>query len=288
MKDNLLHCPFAKWHVAALLLLLLLFMPLRAATVQHLTMPCTLLQGISEREYVVCLPDGYNPQAERPYPVLYLLHGGGGSCDEWEVQCRLSEAVDSLTRAGALGDGVVVICAEGNKNNMMYFDVPWWTYETYFFDELIPYMERTYRIRTDKAGRAIAGFSMGGGGATVYGVHHPDKFAFVYSISGYQRRQPLEFLRNDPSAEWRQTAIEDNNPIPRILDGTDAEVEAWRQVEWNVAVGDQDFTLEANMDLVKALRARGIRPHMTVTAGDHNSYFVRPHMIRALQKAARL
>ena len=106
MKDNLLLCPFAKWRVAALLLLLLSFMPLRAATVQHLTMPCTLLQGISEREYVVCLPDGYNPQAERPYPVLYLLHGGGGSCDEWEVQCRLSEAVDSLTRAGVLGDGV--------------------------------------------------------------------------------------------------------------------------------------------------------------------------------------
>ena len=99
---------------------------------------------------------------------------------------------------------------EGNEQHMMYFNTvegkagaPDWQYEDYFFKELIPFIEKTYRVRTDKGGRAIAGFSMGGGAATVYGVHHPEKFSMVYDISGYLRRQHLDFLKNAPSADWR-------------------------------------------------------------------------------------
>ena len=95
----------------------------------------------------------------------------------------------------------------------------------------------------------------------------------------------MEWLKNDPSAEWRQQVIEDNNPIARILSGTDEEVAAWRQVDWTVSVGDHDFTLELNMELVRAFRLRGIDYHMHVGAGTHDWRYVAPAMAEALKHA---
>ena len=260
------------------------------------TMPCRLLSGISERPYAIYLPPSYDKQAARQYPVLYLMHGGGGSHTDWERLNGLSHLADSLINCGAIDD-MIIVCPEGNQQHMMYFNSPTpnsaalgapdWKYEDYIFEEMIPYIEQNYRARTDRGGRAIAGFSMGGGAATVYGVHRPEKFCMVYDISGYQRAQPLEFLKHDPSAAWRQQIIDDNNPILRISRGSDDEVEAWRQVDWKVAVGDHDFTLDANMDLVQAMHAKGIPVAMHVDDGDHNMEWVTPVLIDAIQRANR-
>lgn len=170
--------------------------------------------------------------------------------------------MDSLID-GKIVNEMVIVCAEANKGHMMYFNTsvgkagaPDWQYEDYFFKELIPYIESNYRVRTDKGGRAIAGFSMGGGAATVYGVHHPEMFSMVYDISGYLRREPLDFLRNDSSASWRQQAIADNDPVTAIENGSEQKVMALKQVDWAISVGDKDFTLVGNMDLAKALRQR--------------------------------
>lgn len=134
------------------------------------------------------------------------MHGGGGAHTDYERYHHVSQLADSLVRCGAVGD-MVIVCPEGNQQNMMYFNATEgedgaldWRYEEYFFQELIPYVEKTYRVRIDKAGRAIAGFSMGGGAATVYGVHHPERFFMVYDISGYLRSQSLDFLKHDASA----------------------------------------------------------------------------------------
>ncbi len=176
-------------------------------------MPCKLLKGIDEREYSIYLPGSYNNKTEQKFPVLYLMHGGGESNTVWQQKGYLRQLADSLIDCGAARD-MIIVCPEGNKQNMMYFNAPQWRYEDYFFNELMPYIEKTYRADANDC--AIAGFSMGGGAAVVYGVHHPEKFKMVYDISGYLRRQPLEFLKNDPSAEWRQRVIEDNNPIKQI------------------------------------------------------------------------
>lgn len=253
--------------------------------VAEVTMPCTLLQGVTERVLTVYLPAGYEREVKTAYPVLYLMHGGGESHTVWQRKGRLGAVADSLIACGAMRP-MIIVCPEGNQNNMMYFNAPQWHFEDYFFQELIPYIENTYRTRTDRLGRAIAGFSMGGGCATVYGVHHPERFAMVYDISGYQRRQEMEWLKNDPSAEWRQQVIEENNPILRILAGTNDEVTKWRMVDWNVTVGDHDFTLEHNMDLVAALRRQGIDVRMRVSDGTHDWKFVAPAMQLALKRAS--
>ncbi|MBO4753343.1 MAG: alpha/beta fold hydrolase [Bacteroidales bacterium] len=259
-------------------------------------MPCKLLSGITERDYAIYLPGSYEEEPLHQYPVLYLMHGGGGSHTDWERANRLSHVADSLIDCGAIDD-MIIVCPEGNQQNMIYFNSPTeksaslgapdWKYEDYLFEELIPYIEQNYRARTDRGGRAVAGFSMGGGAATVYGVHRPDMFCMVYDISGYQRAQPLEFLKFDPSGPWRQQIVDDNNPIIRISQGTADEVKAWKQVDWKVAVGDKDFTLDANMDLVQAMHAKGIPVAMHVDDGDHNMEWVTPAMIDAIKRADR-
>lgn len=256
-------------------------------------MPCRLLRGVSEREYTIYLPGSYATDTLRSYPVLYLLHGGGLSHSDFEQNCNLSGIADSLAVCGAIAD-MIIVTPEANRDNMMYFNTtegragaPDWQYENFFFREFIPYIESNYRVRTDRGGRAIGGFSMGGGAATVYGLHHPEMFAMVYDISGYQRPFPLEFLKTDPSAPWRQQAVADNNPIETILSGSAAQTAAWRQVDWKIAVGDRDFTLEMNMDLAKALRGKEIPFAMYVDAGDHDHRWVTPVLADLLRRASR-
>ena len=258
---------------------------------QTLKMPCKLLKGISEREYSIYLPGSYYTNNQKSYPVLYLMHGGGGSNTDWEKIHHISEVANRLISNGNI-DEMVIVCAEGNQQNMMYFNAerdnngtPDWKYEDYFFNELIPYIEKTYRVRTDKGGRAIGGFSMGGGAATVYGVHHPEYFCMIYDISGYLRRQPLSFLKNDPSAAWRQQVIENNNPIVRVNSGTAEDVAAWKKTDWKIAVGDKDFTLEANMDLMKAFREKGVPCSMYVNDGAHDAKWVNSVLEDVLKRA---
>lgn len=252
----------------------------RPGRIESKTMPCQLLKGIDHREYSVYLPGSYDEAEGKRYPVLYLMHGGGGSHTDWQ-RMGLQQMADSLVDCGAASE-MIIVCPEGNKQNMMYFNASHWRYEDYFFEELMPYMEKTYRI--DAAKTAIAGFSMGGGAAVVYGVHHPEKFKMVYDISGYLRRQPLDFLKNDPSAEWRQRVIEDNNPIKRVMKGTSEEVKAWSKVDWVISVGDQDFTIEANMDFVKALRQKKVPYTMHVSEGHHNEQYVVPALEDAIKR----
>ncbi|MCR4994025.1 MAG: alpha/beta fold hydrolase [Bacteroidales bacterium] len=268
-------------------LMLSLGSPAQAAsgsTIQQLQMPCHRLDGVNHRDYSIYLPPSYSTDSLRRFPVVYLLHGGGESHTVWQAQGHLSEVADRLINNGVIQE-VILVCPEANQQNMMYFNAPQWRYEDYFFKELIPYIEQTYRTRTDKGGRAVAGFSMGGGAATVYGVHHPECFALVYDISGYQRRIPLEWLRDDPSAEWRQQVIEENNPIRCITEGSETDVKAWRQVDWAIQVGDHDFTLGMNTELATALRTRAIPYSMNVSAGDHNWRFVAPALEDVLKKA---
>ena len=256
-----------------------------------LKMPCKLLKGITERDFSIYLPGSYEEEPLKKYPVLYLMHGGGGAHTDYEYYHHISQVADSLIDSGAIKD-VIIVTPEGNQQNMMYFNAsestkgaPDWKYEDFFFQEFIPYIEKNYRVRTDKGGRGIGGFSMGGGAATVYGVHHPELFSMVYDISGYLRSQHLDFLKNDTSADWRQLVIEENNPIKRIEGGTDEEVNAWKTVEWRVAVGDHDFTLEGNMDLVKAFRQKGVPYSMHVDEGEHNGIWVQPHLEDFLKRA---
>lgn len=255
---------------ASLFLLNISFLAAQAGSRMEFTrMPCKLLQGIHEREYAIYLPPSYDAEPARKYPVLYLLHGGNCSHADWETYGHLQAVADSLIAAASAKE-MIIVCPEGNKNNMIWFNAPHWRYEDFFFQEFIPFIEKNYRAIGNTENRAVGGYSMGGGAAIVYGIHRPDMFRAVYDMSGYLRSQPLEFLKNDPSASWRQQLVDDNNPIRAVVNASEEQLAEWRTVNWFIDCGDEDFTYDANIDLVAAFRSRHIPYELRIKDGGHD------------------
>jgi endo-1,4-beta-xylanase len=130
--------------------------------------------------YSIYLPPGYEQGTQR-YPVLYYLHGAGGneSGGPRTLVPRLLEA----HRAGTVPLFIVVFPNGGEST--WYADshdgkIP---IETMIVRELIPHVDATYRTRTDRAGRAISGMSMGGFGAIALGMKHADMFSSVVAYA---------------------------------------------------------------------------------------------------------
>lgn len=242
---------------------------LAGSRLEHLKMPVTMLQGVQEREYTILIPESYDSSPERTYPVLYLLHGGGDCNKDWALKGDLVQTVDRLVAEGRM-DEMIVVCPEGRDGRMIWFNMPEWNYEDYFFREFMPYIESSYRVKPEKRYRAVAGLSMGGGGAVVYGIKHPEMFNVVFDMSGYLRRQELPFPADDPFLEARQQCVEEHNPVRTVENAGRDQIREWRTVRWFVDCGDQDFTLDANLDFVKALRQKDIPCQLRVRGGDHD------------------
>ncbi|MDQ2855400.1 MAG: esterase family protein [Acidobacteriota bacterium] len=134
------------------------------------------LVGVS-LPYNVILPADYDKAKTTRYPVLYLLHGLFGHYDNWIAKTQLKDTAEQYQ--------IIIVTPEGN--NAWYTDsatVPGDKYESYIIQELIPEVQQRYRTIETRAGRAVAGLSMGGYGALKFGVKHPELFAFVASMSG--------------------------------------------------------------------------------------------------------
>ena len=129
--------------------------------------------------YSVVLPPGYASTARRnqTYPVLYLLHGLSGHYSNWIEKTKIEEYAAEFQ--------FIIVTPEGNDG--------WYTdsatiasdkYETYIVQELLPEVESRFRAIKARAGRAIAGLSMGGYGALKFGLKYSEKFIFAASVSG--------------------------------------------------------------------------------------------------------
>lgn len=139
----------------------------------------------------ILLPQDYKTNPGRHYPVLYLLHGGSGTFEDWsrttadggQVQAIVDNAPDTPF-------DVIVVLPEGGHSGW-YQDwrgttdggfTPLW--ETFHITQLAPWIDLNFRTLGTRAGRSIAGLSMGGLGALKYAGHNPTVFAAVGSFSG--------------------------------------------------------------------------------------------------------
>jgi S-formylglutathione hydrolase FrmB len=148
-------------------------------------------------ELRVLLPAGYDPKANKRYPVLYLLHGSFDDARSWtnkgaaeELTAGLDLIVVMPPTAGT-GDAGGWASDWRNEGN---FGPPMW--ETFTIRQLIPWVDARYRTIRRRAGRAIAGLSMGGFSTMSYAVRHPDLFVSAASYSGavdsnYQPAWPI-------------------------------------------------------------------------------------------------
>lgn len=127
------------------------------------------------------LPADYQTSGKR-YPVLYLLHGMYGDQNDW-INNSMNATCNNIISAGECPELIVVMPYGAND---FYVDglTPGVKWESYFHEELIPFVESNYPCRTDRSSRAIAGLSMGGYGTVYHAFTYPEKFCVAYAMSG--------------------------------------------------------------------------------------------------------
>ena len=147
--------------------------------------------------YSIYLPDGYG-LSERTYPVLYLLHGWTDDETSWIQMGDMQAITDRAIMQGLAAKMIVVMPNAWETWYVNSYDEKF-PYEDMFFEELIPYIQRTYKARTEKQFRAIAGLSMGGYGAFLYTLHHPEYFTACAPLSAaiYTENQMKKALNTD-------------------------------------------------------------------------------------------
>ena len=165
----------------------------KRGSVSHVWYDSELL-GINRR-MTVYTPYGYETNKKTKYPVLYLLHGGGGDEEAWTSMGRTAQILDNLIEKG-LAKPMIVVMPNGNPGqqaactlNLPAKDISYRdpayanAYVTSLVQEIIPFVEKNYRAIPKKEARAIAGLSMGGGHTTSATMLFPGVFDYICPMS---------------------------------------------------------------------------------------------------------
>ena len=250
----------------------------------NLTLTSKILSG--ERRYAIYLPPDYET-SKRKYPVLYLLHGSGDNQAGWVQFGEVLQITDKAIENGLATPMIIVMpdAQSGQKGYFNSFDGKW-NYETFFFEEFIPFIEKKYRIRSEKRFRAIAGLSMGGGGAFIYALRHPEMFSSACPLSGVMGELSYdEFYKKNEATlkELRRETVynyySNHNALSIIKNQTDANL---KSVKWYIDCGDDDFLFEGNSMVHVALKKRGIPHEYRVRDGSHNWTYWRSSLPKVL------
>ena len=228
-----------------------------------------------EQKFNVYLPAGYD--AARCYPVIYLLHGLYGEYHDWQTQGNMQTVADELIASGELLPVVIVMPNAGNPDihhyQNGYFNVENWPYENFFFQELLPAVEKQYNCGGRKGARAIMGLSMGGGGSTVYAQRHPDLFSSCYAMSAWLD-QKLGEVRPDSNSDSKfvltAISVREHSALDYVEQADPATVEALKTVAWFLDCGDDDSLMPLSVELHLKMKKVGIHSELRIRNGIHN------------------
>ncbi len=240
-----------------------------------------------DRKYAIYLPPDYET-SDRSYPVLYLLHGSGDDQTGWVQFGEVKNIADKAIQEGKC-TAMIIVMPDGNTGQRGYFNSPKgdWNYEDFFFQEFMPFIEKTYHIRADKKYRAISGLSMGGGGTFMYALHHPELFSSACPLSAstgpismveaatrWEKQYPG--ISKDELTKYfvRHSALELVNAMP------DDQKKA---VRWYIDCGDDDFLFEGNCLVHIAMRKKEIPHEFRIRDGAHNWTYWREALPNVLE-----
>lgn len=227
-----------------------------------------------DRKYAIYLPPGYET-SQRSYPVLYLLHGGGDDQTGWVQFGEVQYIADKALHDG-ISTAMIIVMPDANTGKRGYSNnaTGTWKYEDFFFQEFMPYIEKTYRIKAEKRYRAISGLSMGGDGTFTYTLHHPELFAAACPLSAGTGPLTIEdaktrLTRETPTISQadiqsfynRQSVLNLINTVPDSLQ---------KSVRWFIDCGDDDFLYEGNSLAHIAMRKKNIPHEFRIRDGAHN------------------
>ena len=246
--------------------------------VEHLYFHSEIL-GV-DKNFSVMLPRSYKNSPDRRYPVVYMLHGAGENDWEWAniAVSMISEAITMITNDGTAAECIVVFPNANEAGHMGYFNQPDWKYEDYFFQELMPCIDKRYRTIPDKGHRAIGGLSMGGGGSFNYGMRHPELFSSVYAISAAVSASLFESSAESPAV------------LPATMNGghyTPEQIEAAKSVYFVLDCGDDDFLFDANVATYQQMKKNKMNVQFRCYDGAHASYYWYDALRRALSYMTR-
>ncbi|MGO9587659.1 MAG: esterase [Limisphaerales bacterium] len=211
-----------------------------------------------ERDFIVYTPPAYDPAARQRYPVLYLLHGYSDDTTAWSSVGMANIILDNLIARGQakpmivvmpLGYGTMDIVKAGwsrvRDSGLWQTNVD--KFGETLLNEVMPQVEKSYKILPDRDSRAIAGLSMGGAESLAVGLNHPDRFAWIgaFSSGGLSTNFAAQF----------PTLDEKTGEQLRLL--------------W-IACGKEDRLIESNQKLVEWLNSKGVHPTWTETPGEHS------------------
>lgn len=214
-----------------------------------------------ERRLHIYFPPGYD-NGRAKYPVFYLLHGGGDEDSGWSTIGRAGFILDNLIAAGKARPMLVVMPNGSLPRPPVVPGAPpdpaaTAAFQDRFTNELlkdvVPFVEKTYRVLPGSANRAIAGLSMGGGQTMRVVSTNPDQFAYVGVWSmGVNPQTTADF-------EKRNAAF---------LDSAD---KVNKQIKlFEITCGDKDtLAFAGSKNLDEILKKRGIKHSMNITPGGH-------------------
>lgn len=226
----------------------------KRGTVSHPWYDSKIL-GINRR-LTVYTPYGYESNPKAKYPVLYLLHGAGGDEEAWSSMGRAAQILDNLIEKG-LAKPMIVVMPNGNPNQQAAQTLGLPTTEMNFRDpananayvrslveEIVPFVEKNYRVVAKKSHRAIAGLSMGGGHTIAASGLYPNTFDYICPLSMGSERTPA----------------------------LDAQLQGIKKAGYKLywlACGNTDFLFDRANAFDAALTANGLEHTYFVTGGGH-------------------
>lgn len=213
------------------------------------------LLGINRR-MAVYTPYGYEKNPNKKYPVLYLLHGGGGDEEAWTSMGRTCQIMDNLIQKG-LAEPMIVVMPNGNPGQQAAATMGLPTsnvdfrapenanaYVTSLVKEIVPFIEKEFRAIPKRSARAIAGLSMGGGHTTSATILYPGVFDYICPMS---------------------CGIRESDHLDADLQGIK---KAGYKLYW-VGCGTADFAMPGSEVLDQALTRNGMEHTFFTSDGGH-------------------
>ena len=246
-----------------------------------------------EVHYSIYLPPDYASPGKH-YPVLYLLHGYTGDHRSWIKQGKISKIMNRGIASGEI-EPMILIIPDGKYYWYINDYQNKARYEDFMFEELLPFVDKTYKTIPGKEHRAVAGLSMGGYGSLVWAMHHPDKFSCCVALSASmftreglvnmpdQLYKYMSMLYGAPGATGNDRVTQHflkNNPVEMARNNP---LDSLKVVKWFIDCGNQDQLSDVNKKLHDIYSERHIDHVYHARDGKHDWVFWREGIYQGLK-----